>query len=311
MEPAIPDKSAVLTKVGQLPEVSEVALCKLNLGDQNIVTILRVVGKEEEDGKTTYLVRSDKNTSAEIIRVKPEDIVGKATWNLNALGTVIAFARSSLGILLLIIIPSALLLISLLISILKNINDQDEIEVEGSDNFKEDNYKQQEIKEDIKEEVKEEFFTKPVESKPFIDIIKEQLSDEPKVEEKAPEIIAEKKKVSEMREIPVQKEPEAAAPHVTVDENGVAEYNKITLTSNVRELEKTLPKTPKSHSDLASQSIDNLLKSMEATKKPSDSIKKAENNANEDNFISPRTKKTDTNKTLEDLMKMLDKEQNK
>ena len=61
MEPAVKDKSAIITKVGVAPEKGEVALCRLKITeDKNIVTVLRVVEIDTKDGNKQYYLKSDK-----------------------------------------------------------------------------------------------------------------------------------------------------------------------------------------------------------------------------------------------------------
>ena len=163
MSPEIPDNCAVLSKAGELPKAGDVALCKLIYNEDsdtnNFVTVLRVVGTEEIDGKITYLMKSDINTTSEIVKVPSDQVVGKAIFSMPEFGAVISFAKSQLGILILIILPAALILISLLISALKNINEQEdetEIDIEEEDTNSVDtfeNNKKQYVYEEYKETV--------------------------------------------------------------------------------------------------------------------------------------------------------------
>lgn len=131
------------------------------------------------------------------------------------------------------------------------------------------------------------------------------------------------------------------APAVELDKNGKAEYVKMKPTADLKALDKVLPPV-ESHSAKATHSIDNLKTALESsknksvdvsqvlfdarTRKPSQPTQQAEIQPisqpiveptpaplpqEQSPFISPRTKKTHTNKTLEDLMKLLDQKDDK
>ncbi len=138
MEPSLKDKSAIITKVGVMPEKGEVALCKLKLsGEDNIVSVLRVVEVQEANGSTQYYLKSDKGTDSDVIIAQKNEIIGKADIEIPWLGKLISFATSRPGIIAFIIIPAALILISLLVSILKHTDDSyDEDGTEDSNDFK-------------------------------------------------------------------------------------------------------------------------------------------------------------------------------
>lgn len=124
MEPSLKDKSAIITKVGVMPEKGEVALCKLKLtGSDNIVSVLRVVEIQEANDSTQYYLKSDKGADSDVIVAQKNEIIGKADIEIPWLGKLISFATSRSGIIAFIIIPAALILISLLVSILKHTDD--------------------------------------------------------------------------------------------------------------------------------------------------------------------------------------------
>lgn len=136
MEPSLKDKSAIITKVSNMPEKGEVALCKLKLsGNDNIVSVLRVVEVQEANDSTQYYLKSDKGSDSDIIIAQKNEIIGKADIEIPWLGKLISFATSRSGIIAFIIIPAALILISLLVSILKHTDDSYDEEAEDSNNF--------------------------------------------------------------------------------------------------------------------------------------------------------------------------------
>ncbi len=136
MEPSLKDKSAIITKVGIMPEKGDVALCKLKLsGNDNIVSVLRVVVVQEANDSTQYYLKSDKGSDSDIIIAQKNEIIGKADIEIPWLGKLISFATSRSGIIAFIIIPAALILISLLVSILKHTDDSYDEEADDSNNF--------------------------------------------------------------------------------------------------------------------------------------------------------------------------------
>ena len=396
MEPSIKDKSAIITKVGVIPEKGEVALCKLKLtGNDNIVTVLRVVEIQEAEGKKQYYLKSDKGDNSEVIIAGQDEIVGKADIEVPWLGKVISFATSRPGIIAFIIIPAALILISLLVSILKHTdeeeledNEQPEDEEEPEDYSaliysEEENIKVEEsdlIKSVEPEVPVEQKIEKPINKSPYEDTVflpkrpefirqtkpvydyeelakgkpsdtvqeKQPVISEKPVEEVKEKVVETKKEtiiedmlihptskdnyeeptsyfekmiaepladpiieeknkqsaesVAHKQSTPIEevskKEPVmASAQLISLDKNGKAEYNKVTPTADVHDLEKVLPAPTKNNSDRAAQSIDNLLKSVQSS-----NIKNSDSN----NLTTPNTQKTTTNKTLEEMMKMLD-----
>ena len=185
MEPSLKDKSAIITKVGVMPEKGEVALCKLKLsGNDNIVSVLRVVEIQEANGSTQYYLKSDKGADSDVIIAQKNEIIGKADIEIPWLGKLISFATSRPGIIAFIIIPAALILLSLLVSILKHTDDAyDDEETEDSNDFHDSD--EEEFKLEATNEIKtvepekptepikpiEEKNTKPVKKSPYEDSV--------------------------------------------------------------------------------------------------------------------------------------------
>ncbi len=298
MEPAIPEKSAVFSKNGKLPEdaVGTIALC--NIFDKKLTTVLRVAGVENIDGKIVYLMKSDVGEFDDIIRVPSEDVIGQAVSVSKGLGGVLSFASSRYGILVFIIFPCAVLLIYQLIQTLKKLSGKDEFA---------------EAFEDI--ELPEYAISKEITPEPII----EKAFEAPIFKEEPPD------------EEPPQK--------VLIDDNGKAEYMRNAPTADIFALDKALSKNPRSEklpppvkkpSPVAkpTNGLSEVLESPSRKKSfefsPNDEVsarrpsvsgvsgeKKIVSPEQLDPFIAPRPKKTSTNKTLEELMKMLDQEQDK
>lgn len=299
MEPAIPERSAVFSKNGALPDdaVGTIALC--NVFDKKLTTVLRVAGVESIDGKTVYLMKSDVGEADDIIRVPSEDVIGQAVSVSKSLGGVLSFASSRYGILVFIIFPCAVLLIFQLIQTLKKLS--------GKDDFA-------------------EAFDEEIELPDYA--ISKEIIPEPKVEKpfEAPAF----------KEEPPDEEPPQK---VLIDDNGKAEYMRNAPTADIFALDKALSKNPRSEklpphvkkpsaTAKPTKGLSEVLESPARKKSfefsPTDEVsarrpsvsavsseKKIVSPEQLDPFIAPRPKRTTTNKTLEELMKMLDQEQDK
>ncbi len=167
MEPAIPNKAAVFSRPGPLLDdpIGSVALC--NVVDNELTTVLRVAGVEEENGVKVYLMKSDKSSSGTLIKVKADKVVGQALYVSKATGVILSFITSQTGILVLVILPCAILLIIQLVSVLKKINEKDEpdtnsIAYEEDYDYREDNY-------DSYDESEPSTYTKAIEAPPVIE----------------------------------------------------------------------------------------------------------------------------------------------
>lgn len=136
----IPDKSAVISKVGVIPQVKQVGLCKLD--DSKTVTVLLLAAVEERDGEKIYLFKTTTSEDYEVVALKESNILGTAGWISVPLGRVISFAVSKVGIIILLIVPATIILISLLISIAKGLS------APPAENKTEDDEDDEEIEED-------------------------------------------------------------------------------------------------------------------------------------------------------------------
>lgn len=305
MEPAIPDNSAIWVKAGSLPEdpVGTVALCRIF--EDDLTTVLRVVGVENVDGQTNYLMRSDVNTNSEIISVSADKVVGQAISVSKTTGLILTFITSKLGILFFIILPSILLLAFELIRVLKKHNFIDDESDES--NSKKSSYE----------------YDKKVDF------------DGPSYKKDLTEI--------EPKSIPLPEFTEQidTSPKVAVDKDGKAEYLKSTATAGIEALDKVLLTNPanfhksgttqrnyKTTPPEISKELSNIINPPHKTKpldfdrdetsqfsssvKPiSSAPKPAAKSFETDSYIAPKPKSSPTNKTLEELMRMLDKEQDK
>lgn len=102
MEPRIPKGAAVFVKEGTLPEDNKVILCSID----DHLWVLGYVGMETaEDGSLRYLVKYDNATDDKTWGIAQSDIIGVAQTYDMFIGSVIRFASSKSGMLVIVIVP--------------------------------------------------------------------------------------------------------------------------------------------------------------------------------------------------------------
>lgn len=107
MEPRIPNGAAVFVKEGTLPSENNVVLCRID----NRLWVLGFVGTETaDDGSARYLVKYDNATDDKTWGIAQSDIVGVAETYDAAIGSIIRFASSKAGMLIIVILPCILII---------------------------------------------------------------------------------------------------------------------------------------------------------------------------------------------------------
>ena len=111
MEPAFYPGDVILIKDTENPSALQVGdvICYQYSGK---ATTHRVVQVLETEGKVSYVTKGDNNNVEDRLAVEPEQIEG--VWSgtrIPALGNVLMFAQTSMGMLVLIICPLAALLL--------------------------------------------------------------------------------------------------------------------------------------------------------------------------------------------------------
>ncbi len=109
MLPDIPENTLIFAKDKEIPNIKpgSVILCKI---DTNTV-LIRVRETLEEDGKQFYVVRFDTSPINETFKISKDDVVAVALKQDSNIGKIIAFATTTSGILLIIIIPCFLIIL--------------------------------------------------------------------------------------------------------------------------------------------------------------------------------------------------------
>lgn len=124
MEPKIPQNTVVIGKTGDLDniKVGSVVVCKI--GEDTVLT--RVVQLVSENGEMSYVVKFDTAPANDTFKIPAENIIARATSQSSILGSVLSFATSTFGIMLVIIIPSFIIIVFQVIRIVNVKRTQEE-----------------------------------------------------------------------------------------------------------------------------------------------------------------------------------------
>ena len=112
MEPAIKLGSLVVAKSANVDDlqVGDIIVFR-NPGNGTTVTH-RITGVREEDGRRYFQTKGDASNGADPLEVSLENGVQQVAYDLPYVGYFVDFAGSTLGIVLLLILPAAGLLVS-------------------------------------------------------------------------------------------------------------------------------------------------------------------------------------------------------
>ncbi len=108
MEPTIHVGSVVVIKPVKEYKVGDVITFKKP--GQKTPTTHRIVKKELKDGSVQFVVKGDANKDADPEPVKKEEIIGKVLFSIPYLGYVGAWARTKVGLVVLVWVPAALII---------------------------------------------------------------------------------------------------------------------------------------------------------------------------------------------------------
>lgn len=119
MEPAIHTGSLIFSK--PLKEYSPGDIVTRKTSDPKTTVTHRIISKEEVDGEISFKTKGDANNSEDVGKTSPEDIVGKVLLSVPWLGYPVSYARTSQGVILLIVIPAVIIIYDELNKIKKEI----------------------------------------------------------------------------------------------------------------------------------------------------------------------------------------------
>ena len=137
------DEPAPVLEAGDVIFVYDTAPTAIESGDvitfrsgDGPVTTHRVTAVQESGGTIAFETKGDANEEADSGLVHPGQVVGTVGFSIPIIGRAIAFAGTSAGLLALVIVPSALLILSELATIgsqIRNSGDESPL-VDGTQN---------------------------------------------------------------------------------------------------------------------------------------------------------------------------------
>jgi signal peptidase I len=108
MEPTIHTGSMIFVKPMADYNVGDIVTKRTN--DPKVTITHRIVSKEEAQGKITFDTKGDANQSADGEKFTKEGIIGKMIAKIPFLGYPVGYAKTTPGLILLIIIPAVIII---------------------------------------------------------------------------------------------------------------------------------------------------------------------------------------------------------
>jgi len=124
MEPAIKMGSVVLVAPQKNYKVNDIVTYLIsadaNINKPNSTVTHRIISAGKE-GPKTYITKGDANKSVDIKEVESNLILGKTVFSLPYVGYLVAFVKTRIGFISLIVFPVFLIIFGELISIIKEV----------------------------------------------------------------------------------------------------------------------------------------------------------------------------------------------
>lgn len=115
MEPVIHTGSLIFSKPFDDYNKGDI-VTKKGRGTDTTVTH-RIIEKREENGQILFVTKGDANDSADTGGTRKDEVLGKMIVKIPLLGYLIAFARTTRGFIILVIIPAVIVIYSEMIKI--------------------------------------------------------------------------------------------------------------------------------------------------------------------------------------------------
>ncbi|MCR4263227.1 MAG: signal peptidase I [Candidatus Roizmanbacteria bacterium] len=116
MEPSVKKASIVLVVPQKTYAVGDIiTLAESDNPDTTLTHRIRDI--TTQDGKTQYVTKGDANEDPDPEKRLPEKIIGKVVFSIPYLGYLVTFTRTTLGLILLIVIPATIIIYSELVTI--------------------------------------------------------------------------------------------------------------------------------------------------------------------------------------------------
>lgn len=108
MEPAIRTGSLIFVKPAEDYEIGNIVTRKTE--DPKVTVTHRIVEKSEKNGEIFFETKGDANNAPDGEKILTGDIIGKMIWGLPFLGYAVSYAKTTQGLILLIIIPAVIII---------------------------------------------------------------------------------------------------------------------------------------------------------------------------------------------------------
>ena len=108
MEPAIHTGSLIFVKPMAGYDVGDVVTRKTT--DPKVTVTHRIISKEEKDGQATFRTQGDANNAPDMETVRQSDIIGQEIFTIPYLGYPVSYAKTSQGLILLVVIPAVIII---------------------------------------------------------------------------------------------------------------------------------------------------------------------------------------------------------
>jgi signal peptidase I len=108
MEPTIKTGNLIFVKPAGEYNAGDVITKKT--GDPKVTITHRILSKTEVGGKMIFETRGDANNASDSEKISKEQIIGKVLWNLPYLGYAVGYAKTTPGLIVIIIIPAVIII---------------------------------------------------------------------------------------------------------------------------------------------------------------------------------------------------------
>lgn len=124
MEPSLSRGSLILINKEDTYLINDIVTYKDALDDGTQVLIThRIIESESTDNDLIYITKGDANDTKDLDPINPDMIIGKVIFYIPLLGFIVSFAKTKLGVILLIVIPCLFLAYGEVKNIRKEVNE--------------------------------------------------------------------------------------------------------------------------------------------------------------------------------------------
>lgn len=108
MEPAVPAGSMIFIKKAESIQKNDIVTFRMGL-DPKSLTTHRVIDVKEVKGKTMYQTKGDAVKELDIELVSAERVAGKMIFFIPLVGYPVAFVKTQMGVVMLVLMPAVII----------------------------------------------------------------------------------------------------------------------------------------------------------------------------------------------------------